>query len=105
MIRTLLAWAPLLGLGLLQLIPKEYWCTSIEPGGREFVCGYEYAHAGVKAAVNIYLVLAALAFIGTVWLAYQRRLSKSGIAGLVVTSLLFAIFAWAKLSFGNEGSP
>ena len=103
--RTFLAWVPILGLLLLQLIPSASWCTPIEPGGRELACGYEYAQAGVRLAVDVVRAICALAFFGTLWLACRRRLSTWGLAGLVVSSLLFAVVVWSSLASGGIDTP
>ena len=103
--RTFIAWFPILGLVALQLIPDQYLCAPIEPGGREFVCGFAYAHTHVRAAVDVYQLLSAVSFCATGWHAYARRLSKWGVAGLLCSGLLLAIVAWANISVGNDDSP
>lgn len=103
--RTFLAWLPILGLTLMQLIPSVYWCALIEPGSKEFVCGYEYAHVRVKLAVDAYMFLSAIAFAVSIWYAYQQRLSKLGIVGLVMSGLLAVVLIWAKISYADIDSP
>jgi len=103
--RTLLAWLPILGLGVIQLIPSAYWCALIEPGGKEFVCGYEYANARAKLAVNVYMLLSVIAFTASICYAHRKRLSKVGIAGLVISALLAVALIWAKISYAGIDSP
>lgn len=103
--RTLLAWIPILGLALIQLIPSSYWCALIEPGSKEFACGYEYAHVRVKLAVDAYMLFSVIAFVVSIWYAYQKRLSKVGIVGVVISALLAVVLVWTKISYGNIDSP
>jgi hypothetical protein len=103
--RTLLAWLPILGLAVIQLIPSSYWCTLIEPGGKEFVCDYEYSHVSIKLAVDAYMLFSVIAFAVSIWYAYQKRLSKVGIIGVVISALLAIVLVWVKISYGNDDSP
>ena len=103
--RTLLAWLPILGLAVIQLIPSAYWCVLIEPGAKEFMCGYEHAHVSVKLAVDAYMLLSVIAFAVSIWYAYQKRLSKVGIVGLLFSAVLAVALVWAKISYGNIDSP
>lgn len=103
--RTLLAWLPILGLAVIQLIPGAYWCALIEPGSKEFVCGYEYAHVRVKLAVDAYTLFSVIAFGVSIWYAYQKRLSKVGIVGVFISVLLAVVLVWAKISYGDIDSP
>lgn len=103
--RTLLAWLPIVGLAIIQLIPSAYWCALIEPGSKEFVCGYEYADVRVKLAVDAHRLLSVIAFAVSTWYACQKRLSKVGIVGLFISALLAVVLIWAKISYGNIDSP
>jgi hypothetical protein len=77
MYRSVLAWAPLLLLIAGLCIPEAYWCSSINQGGKELGCGYDYAGPLVKTTV-VLLYLESCAFIATAWHATQRRLSTWG---------------------------
>lgn len=103
--RTLLAWLPILGLGVIQLIPSAYWCALIEPGSKEFVCGYQHANVTVKLTVDAYMLLSVIAFAISIWYAHQKRLSKVGITGLAISTLLAIVLIWVKISSGSFDSP
>ena len=105
MYRTFLAWLPLIGLALLQLIPRDYWCAPVQPGGLELACGYDDARPSAQAASDVYRLLCIAAYLYTVWFAYKRVLPKWGWAGLVVSSLLFAVCVWMKFAYAGEDSP
>jgi len=102
--RTLLAWLPILGLALIKLIPRAYFCSLVGPD-KEVVCGYEYAHITARLAVGAYSMLSVIAFSMSGWYAYEKRLSKVGGVGLIISALLGIFFIWAKIYFGNEDSP
>jgi len=87
-----------IGLGVIKLIPSAYRCALIEPGGKECVCGYKYAHVWVTLAVDAYMLLSVVALAVSIRYAHQKRLSKVGIVGFVISALLAAVIIWAKIS-------
>lgn len=86
-------------------IPESYWCTPINPDGREMACGYEYADKGVRFIVDLLQIFGVCAFIITAWHAVQRRLSTTGLCGLAASVLLAGMMAFVKLRFGAGDSP
>lgn len=105
MYRSALAWTPLLLLLAGLCIPESYWCSPINPGGKELACGYDYAKTEIKTTIVLMQIFGACAFIATAWHATQRRLSAWGLSGLVISALLVGLMALLKLRYGFDDSP
>ncbi len=86
-------------------IPEAYWCSPINPGGKELVCGYEYAGCGIRVTVILLQIFGACAFITTAWHALQRRLSAWGLCGLALTVVLAGLMMFLKLRYSVDDSP
>lgn len=103
--RSIFAWTPLVLLLLSLCIPESYWCSSINKGGKELACGYDYARSEVKTTVVLLQILGVSALIVTVWHCTQQRLSSWGVAGLVVSLILVGLMTLLKLCYGVNDSP
>jgi hypothetical protein len=105
MYRSALAWAPLVLLFAGLCIPESYWCSSINQGGRELVCGFDYARTEVKTTFALLQLCGACAFIVTAWHATQRRLSALGLTGLAISTILIELMVLIKLRYFFNDAP
>jgi hypothetical protein len=99
------AWAPILVLIIMSVIPQSYWCSPINQGGKELVCGYDYARPFVQFLDDVLIAFGVCGFLASVWLISQRRLSRLGVVGFVLSMFLVIAFLILKAHYGAEDSP
>ena len=69
------------------------------------MCSLDYAPASIKFAVGIARVISGVALLATIRFALQQRLTRPGIAGLIVSILLIIFALSLKLFYGDDDYP
>ena len=102
------AWTPILAFLIafcLRSTFTSYWCLPINSGGKELVCGLDYAHPVMQFIFFVLKGLSECSILITIVLAFQRRLSKFGTVGLIFSVLLVVTYFILKAYFRAEDSP
>ncbi|NHZ61296.1 hypothetical protein [Massilia genomosp. 1] len=105
---SIIAFTPVLALLAaicLFELPQSYWCTPIEIGGKELACGYDYARPVLKFAIDMLFIVGASGIVASLVFAFQRRLSKPGGAGFILSVLIAIACFYLKAYLGVDDSP
>ena len=109
---TLLAWTPLIVLGLssgldfaLYSYSPTLFCAPIDIGGKELVCGFEHS----APLVQMITILSFVLYFGALALAAGEALknnhSKAGAVGLAISLLIVLAIFVLRAQLGAEESP
>ena len=109
--KTLLAWSPLFVVvvfATLSTVVSDYFpemfCTPINPGGKELVCGYVYSTPLIQVFSIVFYGLYFGGLALTAKYAVLGKLTKMGKLGLAL-SLLFVVAGFMLAShYGLEHS-
>lgn len=102
---TVVAWCPiLLALGA-SLMPDAWFCLAMNPGGSEFVCGPDYTVPNVRFLQDILLIAGAATLGATLAMAYRRRLTRWGTAGLAGAVILAIFYFCSLVYFAGDSGP
>ena len=109
---TFLGWLPIsllctfLSIALVwEAFSPSSFCTPVDPGGKEHVCGFDYSAPLVQAVTNSFYFLFFGALLLSAFLAFRQRLSKAGVLGLVIAVVIVIIGFVMRAHFGAEDSP
>jgi len=85
---------------------RELMCTAVNPGGKEYVCGFGYDHIAVRTLLYYFVPGAWVASLSTGGVALVRGGLGKGekVAWLVSLTILIAFVALAA-SFSNDDMP
>lgn len=92
-------------LACLRLLDPGLFCVAINPGGREFICGTEYSHVGVRLFRSLSnLAWAAVLLLGGLRVIRGEATRPSAFAWSVSAALFLALVAlWLNIPY--ECSP
>ena len=92
-------------LACLRLLNPDLFCVAINPGGREFVCGSNYSHVGVRLIQFLGLIawVAAL-LIGGVKVI-RGKAARASVFAWLVSAALFLSLLVLRLNMPDECSP
>ncbi|QSX36471.1 hypothetical protein [Shewanella sedimentimangrovi] len=109
---TLLAWSPTILLSCYvaaSFILKEenpsLLCSAINPGGKEFVCGYAYSAPMIQIFAVSVRVLFLVAMVCSLRHLLQRKLTKFGIVGVLLSVVTIICALFLSFYFGSEDAP
>lgn len=105
---SFIAWTPVLALLAnicLWALPQSYWCTPIQPGGKELICGYDVARPAIKFAIDMLILVGVCGGVASLVYAVQRRLSRTGVAGLALSVLIVIAGFCMSAYIGVEDWP
>jgi hypothetical protein len=107
-----LAWSPIIlittYLGISMVVNTYFpylYCSPVNPGGKEYVCGYEYSTLTVKLIINIIQSTYCALVLYSTWQAFNGKLNKTGIIGLILSVTLLLIYIILAFYFGGGDSP
>lgn len=109
---TLLAWSPLIVLsifvalntGVREYLP-ELFCSPIDRGGKELVCGFGYSAPIIQVFTIMFYVLYFGGLVFSADHALRGKLTKFGVLGFTL-GLLFVVAGFMLASqFGLDDSP
>lgn len=81
------------------------FCSTVAPGSKECVCGFDYSAPLVQAVTNSFYFFYFGALLLSAYLAFRQRLSKAGIVGLVIAVVVVIIGLAMRTHFGSDDSP
>jgi hypothetical protein len=110
--QTLLGWSPMVVLGVfigidlgLEAYSPSLFCSPINPGGKEQVCGFGYSAPLIQTITILAYVLYFGALILAGHQAFRRNLSKFGAVGFGASVLVVLGGLMLRSQFGAEDSP
>lgn len=109
---TLLAWSPMMlgiayvviSIALESAFPSLY-CETINPGGKELVCGYEHSAGIVHGASFLFWLIYAYLIVLAVARMLHRELSKAGVLGFFLNVAFVVLVVLVFSRFGVMDSP
>ena len=110
--RTFLGWAPVavfaayFGISsLLKARSPSSFCSPINAGGKELVCGFEYSVPAVQTMSVLFWVVYFGMLVLAGHQAFRQRLSKFGVLGFLVSTLVVLAILVLRNHLGSEDSP
>ncbi len=86
-------------LSLLRSLAPGLFCVAINSGGKEFVCGSDYSHIGIRLLQLFGLSLWVLLLLTGSAEVFQRRATRPAVIAWSVSALLMVglIIIWLTL--------
>jgi hypothetical protein len=101
-VRALSPWCslavPLFLFGILVVLGSlspSLFCAEMNPGGKEFICGARYTHAGIKVLQRSGLFLWVLLLVTGGVEVFRRRTTRAAVIAWSISALLLG--AWVVL--------
>lgn len=86
-------------------IPESYWCSPINPGGKELACGYDYAGPGVKNIVVLLQLVGLALLLQLLGMLINENYQLGGSLGWLYQSILIGLMVLIKLRYGFNDAP
>lgn len=109
---TFFGWLPIfllcafLGITLVwEKLSPALFCSPVDSGSKEQVCGFDYSAPFIQAITNCFYFSYIIALLVSAYLAFRQRLSKVGVMGLVIAAVIVVIGFAMRTHFGVEDSP
>jgi hypothetical protein len=89
----------------LHWIDPLHSCVAVNPGGKEFICGGEYAPRGLR----IFSAIAMVGWVATVLFGtvafLNGVLTRGAKVAWSVSAILLILAVWAILAFSGDPTP
>jgi hypothetical protein len=102
-----LAWPFFLlaSLWMLESLYPNLFCVPVNPGGKEFICGADYSHPGVRFFQGSGFIVWVLLVIAAGAAVLRGRATRAAVVAWSVSALLLASWVVIWLSLPVECSP